>query len=63
MPIIEFKCPQCGFETEELIKADGNYPDCPRCGTKLTQKYSGKLAVNYRKSACKGDCGHCGGCH
>lgn len=65
MPIIEFICPDCGYQTEELVKADGNYPPCPKCGKIMNQKYHGKLTVNYKAgSGCSGDCGHCGGgCH
>ena len=65
MPLLEFKCSKCGYETEELIKADGKYPNCPKCGQQLEQKYSGKLTVNYKNSCCgcSGNCSSCGGCH
>ena len=46
MALIEFICPKCGHVTEELVKSDGNYPDCPKCGTKLVQKLSGKCYTN-----------------
>ena len=65
MPLLELKCNDCGYESEELVKADGKYPDCPKCGKPLQQKYSGKLTVNYKNSCggCSGNCSSCGGCH
>ena len=63
MPLIELKCEKCGYDGEELVKADGIYPPCPKCGGKLTQNYSGKLTVNgFKKGGCSGDCKHCSGC-
>lgn len=63
MPLLELKCTRCGFDNEELVKADGNYPPCPHCGGKTEQVYSGKLIVNCaKKEHCDGNCSHCGGC-
>lgn len=67
MAFLEFKCPQCGYETEELVKSDGKYPDCPKCGAKLVQKLSGKCYTSCAGKSgdhnCSGNCSCCGGCH
>ena len=55
MALIEFICPKCGYESEEIVKSDGKYPNCPECGEKLKQKLSGKCYTN-----CAGKSG--GGC-
>lgn len=46
MALIEFICPKCGYESEEIVKSDGKYPNCPECGEKLKQKLSGKCYTN-----------------
>ncbi|HOM76996.1 MAG TPA: zinc ribbon domain-containing protein [Anaerohalosphaeraceae bacterium] len=39
MPIFEYKCPQCGFINEVLVKSsDTLAPACPQCGHKKTEK-------------------------
>lgn len=65
MALIEFVCPQCGYVCEELVRADGKYPDCPECGAPLAQKYSGKCycAKTGGGSSCSGNCATCKGCH
>ena len=63
MALIEFVCTQCGAESEELVRSDGNYPACKVCGGRLKQKLSGKLHVNCAKHEhCGGNCKTCGGC-
>ena len=32
MPIYEFRCPQCGHDTELIRKMDEPLPPCPECG-------------------------------
>ena len=69
MALIEFICPRCGHTSEEIVKSDGKYPDCPKCGTPLKQKLSGKCYTGVAgKSSgggggCSGNCSCCGGCH
>lgn len=64
MPLIELICKNCGTVVEELVKADGEYPVCKKCGCKLEQKYSGKCYVSSVKKGggCSGNCSRCGGC-
>ncbi|MCI8435111.1 MAG: zinc ribbon domain-containing protein [Clostridia bacterium] len=65
MALIELKCEACGYVGEELIKSDGKYPPCPKCGKPLQQVYAGKCYVNVNKCGgnCSGNCKTCGGCH
>lgn len=64
MAFIELQCKACGYVGEELVKSDGVYPPCPKCGKPLTQVYAGKCYVNVQKGEhCGGDCKHCSGCH
>ncbi len=63
MPLIEFKCNKCGYETEELTKTNDVAPKCPKCGYEMTQKYWGKCYVNgSTKEHCSGNCSTCKGC-
>ncbi|MCI8412977.1 MAG: zinc ribbon domain-containing protein [Clostridia bacterium] len=66
MALIEFVCPKCGYESEELVRSDGVYPNCPQCGEKLKQKLNGKCYTNCAGKSgggCSGNCSCCGGCH
>ena len=43
MPILQYKCPKCGKEFEELVK---NYDErvlCSECGTEAVRSYSGSV--------------------
>ena len=65
MDFIEFVCPKCGYESEELVKSDGKYPNCPKCGTALKQKLSGKCYTACQgkgSGGCGGNCATCKGC-
>ena len=68
MAFIEFICPRCGYTSEEIVKSDGKYPDCPKCGAPLKQKLSGKCYTgvagkpNGSGGGCSGNCSCCGGC-
>ena len=69
MALIAFICPKCGYESEELVKSDGKYPDCPKCGEPLKQKLHGKCYTpcvgkgSGHGGGCSGNCSCCGGCH
>lgn len=63
MPLLELVCKDCGHVSEELVKADGQYPKCPVCGGETAQKYSGKCYVNKQRGGhCEGNCSCCKGC-
>jgi len=38
MPIYEYRCAACGEQVEILIRSGGIAPDCPACGSPLTDK-------------------------
>ena len=66
MPLIELICKNCGAVSEELVRADGDYPNCKKCGHKLEQKYNGKCYVSSSSAkkggGCGGNCANCKGC-
>lgn len=63
MPVIEFVCEKCGEVCEKLTKIDQEAPLCPKCGAKMSQKYSGKcFNSGGKKEHCSGHCATCGGC-
>jgi putative FmdB family regulatory protein len=46
MPIFEYKCPQCGYINEVLVKsAESKPPACPECGYKKTEKQFSNFAA------------------
>lgn len=67
MPIFEYKCSQCGFVNEVLVKsASAKGPACPECGEKKVEKqFSAFSAVVKEPSAAASKCQACpsaGGC-
>lgn len=64
MPILEYKCPRCGKNFEELVKRYDEEAHCPDCGEKAHRVWSGKVYSATGKSTkqCGGDCSCCGGC-
>jgi len=67
MPIFEYKCTQCGFVNEVLVKsADSKAPTCPECGEKKVEKqFSSFAAVVKEPPAAASNCQACpsaGGC-
>ncbi|MBC8378136.1 MAG: zinc ribbon domain-containing protein [Planctomycetes bacterium] len=67
MPIFEYKCPECGFVNEVLVKsADIKPPACPECGHKKTEKqFSAFSAVVKETTPPASKCQTCpsaGGC-
>ena len=43
MPIHDFRCPSCGLEFEELVRA-AELPACPRCGAAEPRKLLSQVA-------------------
>ncbi len=67
MPIFEYKCLECGFVNEVLVKsADSKAPACPQCGDKRCEKqFSSFAAVVKEPVAPPSKCQTCpgaGGC-
>ena len=50
MPIYEYKCEDCGAETEFMQKAgDAHKKKCPKCGGKLKKRFSAP-AIKFKGS-------------
>ena len=66
MPVYEFMCQSCGERFEKLFRTMGGKPSaqCPRCGSKQTQR--ALSLVNAGESKSRGGptgvpmCGRCG---
>ncbi len=65
MPILQYRCAQCGKEFEELVRRyDEEEVRCPACGEKAERSYSGEIfsATGKPGKHCSGNCKTCGGC-
>lgn len=65
MPILQYRCPQCGRQFEELVKKSGDVVVCPDCGAQAEREWSGMMysATGCSVKKCTGNCKTCGGCH
>jgi putative FmdB family regulatory protein len=46
MPLYEYKCSKCGEKFEKLTSfANSHEMECPKCGSKETQKLIGSFAT------------------
>ena len=43
MPLLQYRCPSCGKEFEELVKKFDDKVVCPDCGTAAERSYSGTM--------------------
>lgn len=64
MPILQYKCPICGKEFEELVRKPTDEVLCPECGKPADRCYSGTMfsATGKPTKKCSGNCKTCGGC-
>lgn len=65
MPLLQYRCPKCGKQFDEIVK---NYADevrCPDCGERAERSFCGEMYTATGKPAkkCGGNCKKCGGCH
>lgn len=44
MPLFTYQCPDCGSESEILVKTASARPVCPSCGSKKMAKLAGAFA-------------------
>lgn len=72
VPLLSFKCKNCGKKFDELVNNHNRDKlRCPDCGSnELVQVFEGKCYFGstsgngYSSSAsCSGSCEHCHGCH
>ncbi|MCR3757438.1 FmdB family zinc ribbon protein [Clostridium felsineum] len=63
MPLIDYKCSNCGNQFFEIVSSPDEKAKCPECGSEDSERiYKGKF---YGKNGgnCTGNCASCGGCH
>lgn len=64
MPILQYKCPNCGKRFDELVKKFDDKVVCPECGAECARDYCGEMfsATGKPPKKCSGNCKTCGGC-
>ncbi len=64
MAFLQYKCPVCGKEFDELVKSSEQEVLCPECKTKAERCYSGAMFSQTGKTTkkCSGNCKTCSGC-
>lgn len=64
MPLLQYKCKNCGKSFEELVKKFDDQVLCPDCKEIAVRSYSGEMYTQTGKSVkkCSGDCKNCSGC-
>ncbi len=64
MPLLQYKCPCCKKQFEELVKRHDEEVKCPDCGSAALRDYSGKVysATGMPAKRCSGNCKNCSGC-
>lgn len=40
MPLYEYRCEECGYQFERLMKMDSKNPDCPECNSEVKKLIS-----------------------
>jgi putative FmdB family regulatory protein len=64
MPLLQYKCEQCGKRFDELVVSYKDEVKCPKCGGTTIRDYSGEMysATGKTTKKCSGNCKTCGGC-
>ncbi|MBQ9081763.1 MAG: zinc ribbon domain-containing protein [Clostridia bacterium] len=64
MPLLQYKCPDCGKEFDELVKSFTEQVLCPDCKIPCVRSYSGEMlsATGKPTKKCSGNCKTCAGC-
>ena len=64
MPLLQYKCSNCGKQFDELVKKYDDKVFCPDCKSPAERSYCGKMFTGTGKSGvkCSGNCKTCGGC-
>lgn len=65
MPILQYRCPKCGKQFDELVKNYQAEVRCPDCGEHAERAYCGEMftATGKQSKKCSGNCKSCHGCH
>ncbi len=64
MPVLQYKCPKCGKNFEELVQSFKCEVRCPDCKVVAERSYSGEMfsATGKPVKRCSGNCKTCKGC-
>lgn len=64
MPFLQYRCPVCDKEFEELVKNYDEKVNCPVCKAECARSYSGEMfsATGKTIKKCSGNCKTCSGC-
>lgn len=64
MPLLQYKCIECGKQFDELVKKYDDKVFCPFCKGQTERSFSGTMYTGTGKSGvkCSGNCKMCGGC-
>ena len=64
MPFLQYKCINCDFEFERLVKNSQEDVFCAKCGKRVERIYSGTMfsATGKIIKKCSGNCKTCSGC-
>lgn len=64
MPVLQYRCPNCGKQFEELVAKFDAPVSCPECGGKCERVWSGTVYSSTGKppKKCNGKCSECSGC-
>ncbi len=64
MPLLQYVCPSCGKQFDELVKKFDEKVVCPVCGAEARRSYSGEMfsATGKPVKHCSGNCKTCSGC-
>ena len=60
MPLVEYRCEDCGHVAEVLVRAAGKQkPACPECGSASTRKLISSFAARVAPGKPTGRCETC----
>jgi|GEM_PF-950383 len=63
MPLLTYRCPECGATVEALLPLGADPPACAECRATMQRSYQGVCTFGTSgKCACGGECATCPGC-
>ncbi len=64
MPVLQYVCPKCGRQFDELVRQYDEAVRCPACGEPAVREWSGTVysATGKPTPHCSGNCKTCSGC-
>ena len=64
MPLLQYKCKECGKRFDELVRVYTDKVVCPDCGGETERDYTGTMysSTGAQSKKCSGNCKTCSGC-